>query len=78
MKSFNKELLRIMKIWIKDPIQRPQLIERIQRLVDDLNKKKLKATKHILIANKEMEIMVRISHNVTKSKILCSKLKKGL
>ena len=47
-----------MKIWIKDPIQRPQLIERIQKLVDDLNKKKLKATKHILNANKEMEIMV--------------------
>ena len=50
-----------MKIWTKDPIhiQRPQLIERIQKLVDDLNKKKLKATKHILIADKEMEIMVR-------------------
>ena len=57
----NRELLRIMKIWTKDPIhiQRPQLIERIQKLVDDLNKKKLKATKHILIADKEMEIMVR-------------------
>ena len=50
-----------MKIWTKDPIhiQRPQLIERIQKLVDDLNKKKLKATKHILIADKEMEITVR-------------------
>ena len=67
-----------MKIWTKDPIQRPQLIERIQKLVDDLNKKKLKATKHILIANKEMEIMVRTLYNITKSKILCSKLKKGL
>ena len=48
-----------MKIWTKDPIQQPQLIERIQKLVDDLNKKKLKATKRILIADKEMEIMVR-------------------
>ena len=48
-----------MKIWTKDPIQRPQLIERIQKLVDDLNKKTLKATTHILIADKEMEIMVR-------------------
>ena len=47
-----------MKIWIKDPIQRPQLIERIQKLVDDLNKKNFKATQHTLIANKEMEIMV--------------------
>ena len=50
-----------MKIWTKDPIRRPQLIERIQKLVDDSNKKKLKATKHSLIANKEMEIMVRTS-----------------
>ena len=49
-----------MKIWTKDPIQRPQIIERIQNLVDDSNKKKWKATKHSLIANKEMEIMVRI------------------
>ena len=54
-----RELLGIMKIWTKDPNQRPQLIERIQKLVDDLNRKKLKATKHILIADKEMEIMVR-------------------
>ena len=53
-----------MKIWTQDPIQRPQLIERIQKLVDDLNKKKLKATKHILIANKEMEIMVRTSGSI--------------
>ena len=54
-----------MKIWTKDPIQRPQLIERIQKLVDDLNKKMLKATKHILIADKEMEIMVRTSGSIS-------------
>ena len=48
-----------MKTWTKDPIQRPQVSERIQNLVDDSNKKKLEATKHILTANKEMEIMVK-------------------
>ena len=48
-----------MKIWSKDPIHRPQLRERIQKLVVDSNKKKLKAAKHSLIANKEMEITVR-------------------
>ena len=53
-----------MKIWTKDPVQRPQLIERIQKLVDDSNKKNLKATKHSLIANKEMEIMVRTSGSI--------------
>ena len=54
-----------MKICTNDPIQRPQLKERIQKLVDDSNKKKLKATKHILIANKEMEIMVRASDSIS-------------
>ena len=53
-----------MKIWTKDPIHRPQLIERIQKLVDDSNKKKLKAAKHSLIANMAMEIMVRTSRSV--------------
>ena len=48
-----------MKIWTKNPIQRPKIIERIQKLVDDSNKKKLKAAEGCLIANKEMEIMVR-------------------
>ena len=49
-----------MKIWTKDPIQRVQLIERIRKLVDDSNKKKLKAAEHSLVVNKEMEITVRI------------------
>ena len=61
----NRELLRIMKIRTKDPTQRPQLIERIQKLADGLNKNKLKATKHILIANKEMEIMVRTPGSIS-------------
>ena len=50
-----------MKIWTKDPIQRVQLIGRIRKLVDDSNKKKLKAAEHSLVVNKEMEIMVRLS-----------------
>ena len=50
-----------MKIWTKDPIQRVQLIGRIQKMVDDSNKKKLKAAEHSLIVNKEMKIMVRPS-----------------
>ena len=54
-----------MKICTNDPIQRPQLKERIQKLVDDLNKKKLKATKHILNANKEMETMVSASDSIS-------------
>ena len=53
-----RELLGIMKIWAKDPIQKVQVIERIRKLVDDSNKKKLKAAEGCLIANKEMEIMV--------------------
>jgi hypothetical protein len=51
-----------MKIWTKDPIQRVQLIGRIRKLVDDSNKKKLKAAEHSLVVNEEMEIMVRLSH----------------
>ena len=61
----NRELLGIMKIWTKDPIKRVQLIERIRKLVDDSNKKKLKAAEHSLIVNNEMEIMVRPSYSIS-------------
>ena len=57
----NRELLRIMKIWTKDPIKRLQLKKRIQKLADDSNKKKIKAAEHSIIVNKEMEFMVRPS-----------------
>ena len=54
-----------MKIWTKDPIKRVQLIERIRKLVDDSNKKKLKAAEHSLIVNNEMEITVRPSYSIS-------------
>ena len=57
----NRELLRIMKIWTKDPIQRVHLIGRIRKLVGDSNNKKLKAAEHSLTVNKEMEIVVGTS-----------------
>ena len=57
----NRELLGIMKIWTKDPIQRVHLIGRIRKLVDDSNNKKLKAAEHSLTVNKEMEIVVGTS-----------------
>ena len=50
-----------MKIWTKYPLQRVQLVGRIQKLVDDSSKKKLKAAEHNLIVNKEMDTMVRPS-----------------
>ena len=66
-----RELLGIMKIWTKDPIKRVQLIERIRKLVDDSNKKKLKGAEHSLIINKEMEIMVRPSNSISYLKDIC-------
>ena len=42
-----------------------QLIERIRKLVDDSNKKKLKAAEHSLIVNNEMEITVRPSYSIS-------------
>ena len=61
----NRELLGIMKIWTKDPIKRVQLIERIRKLVDDSNKKRLKAAEHSLIVNNEMETTVSLFYSIS-------------
>ena len=53
-----------MKIWTKDPLKRPQIKERIRQLVDDSNKKKMKAAENSLTVNKKMEIMVRQSNSI--------------
>ena len=60
-----------MKIWTKDPIKRVQLIERIRKLVDDSNKKMLKAAEHSLIVNNEMEITVRPSISISYLENIC-------
>ena len=59
-----RELLTTMKIWTKDPLKRPQIKERIRQLVDDSNKKKMKAAENSLTVNKKMEIMVRQSNSI--------------